>query len=104
MRLFLTMGTRPMRIFAFLGGLASLSGFVLSAMLLYRRVVLGFPTGFASSLALLLVLTGLVLLGLAVLSEYVGLIVRSAIGQPLYVAVSDPTQSALYRDEITSRP
>jgi len=104
MRLFLTMGTRPMRIFAFLGSLASLSGFVLSAMLLYRRVVLGFPTGFASTLALLLVLTGLVLLGLAVLSEYVGLIVRSAIGQPLYVAVSDPTQSALYRDEVTSRP
>lgn len=98
MRMFLTMGTRPMRIFAALGGTASLAGFALSGMLVYRRLVLGFPTGFASTLALLLVLTGLLLLGLAVLSEYVGLIVRSAIGQPLYVAVADPTQSALYRD------
>jgi undecaprenyl-phosphate 4-deoxy-4-formamido-L-arabinose transferase len=84
MRMFLTMGTRPMRLFA---------------ILVYRRLVLGFPTGFASTLALLLVLTGLLLLGLAVLSEYVGLIVRSAIGRPLYVPVTDPTQSALTRDK-----
>lgn len=99
MRMFLTMGTRPMRLFAILGSIASVGGFILSAALVYRRLVLGFPTGFASTLALLLVLTGLLLLGLAVLSEYVGLIVRSAIGRPLYVPVTDPTQSALTRDK-----
>ena len=96
--MFLTMGTRPMRIFAVLGGVASIAGFVLSGTLVYRRLVLGFPTGFASTLALLLVLTGLLLLGLAVLSEYVGLIVRSAIGRPLYVPVSNPNHSALFQD------
>ena len=99
MRMFLTMGTRPMRLFAIFGSIASVGGFILSAALVYRRLVLGFPTGFASTLALLLVLTGLLLLGLAVLSEYVGLIVRSAIGRPLYVPVTDPTQSALTRDK-----
>ncbi len=98
LRMFLTMGTRPMRIFAVLGGVAAIAGFVLSGTLVYRRLVLGFPTGFASTLALLLVLTGLLLLGLAVLSEYVGLIVRSAIGRPLYVPVSNPNHSALFQD------
>lgn len=98
MRMFLTMGTRPMRLFALLGSVSSLGGFILSAALVYRRLVLGFPAGFTSTLALLLVLTGLLLFGLAVLSEYVGLIVRSAIGRPLYVPVADPTQSALARD------
>ncbi|NDC47295.1 MAG: hypothetical protein EBZ68_06980 [Actinobacteria bacterium] len=102
--MFLTMGTRPMRLFAVLGSIASLGGFLLSAALVYRRLVLGFPTGFASTLALLLVLTGLLLLGLAVLSEYVGLIVRSAIGRPLYVPVNDPTQSALTRDQRANLP
>lgn len=97
-RMFLTMGTRPMRIFAVAGAFASLGGFILSGALLYRRIVFGFPTGFASTLALLLVMTGLLLLGLSVLAEYIGLIVRSAIGRPLYVSVSDPTQSALVRD------
>ena len=97
LRMFLTLGTRPMRIFAALGGLAATGGFLLAATLVYRRVVLGFPVGFASTLALLLILTGLILLGLAVLSEYVGLIVRSAIGRPLYVVTANPLDSALYR-------
>ena len=97
-RMFLTMGTRPMRIFAVLGGIAATSGFFLSGALIYRRLVLGFPTGFASTLALLLVLTGLLLLGLAILSEYVGIIVRSAIGRPLYVHISNPIHSALFQD------
>jgi glycosyltransferase involved in cell wall biosynthesis len=104
MRMFLTMGTRPMRIFAAAGAFAALVGFGLSGALLYRRVVFGFPTGFASTLALLLVMTGLLLLGLAVLAEYIGLIVRNAIGRPLYVSVSDPTQSALTRDRNTENP
>lgn len=104
MRMFLTMGTRPMRIFAVAGAFAALVGFGLSGALLYRRVVYGFPTGFASTLALLLIMTGLLLLGLAVLAEYIGLIVRNAIGRPLYVSVSDPTQSALTRDRRTASP
>lgn len=97
MRMFLTMGTRPMRIFAVAGAFAAIVGFVLSGALLYRRIVFGFPTGFASTLALLLIMTGLLLLGLAVLAEYIGLVVRNALGRPLYVSVMDPTQSALTR-------
>lgn len=97
MRMFLTLGTRPMRIFAAMGGLAALGGFLLAGAVVYRRLILGFPVGFASTLALLLILTGLILFGLAVLSEYVGLIVRSAIGRPLYVVTANPLESALYR-------
>jgi hypothetical protein len=93
-----------MRIFAVAGAFAALVGFGLSGALLYRRVVFGFPTGFASTLALLLVMTGLLLLGLAVLAEYIGLIVRNAIGRPLYVMMSDPTQSALTRDRKMMSP
>lgn len=97
-RLLLSMGTRPMRVFAAVGAVAALGGFVLSMLLLYRRLVMGFPVGFASTLSLLLLLSGIILLSLAVLSEYVGLIVKSATGRPLYVTVADPTQSALFRD------
>lgn len=97
-RLLLSMGTRPMRVFAAVGASAALGGFLLAMLLLYRRVVMGFPVGFASTLSLLLLLSGVILLSLAVLSEYVGLIVKSATGRPLYVTVADPTQSALFRD------
>lgn len=97
-RMLLSMGTRPMRIFAAIGAGAAFMGFLLSLLLVYRRLVMGFPVGFASTLSVLLLLSGVILLSLAVLSEYVGLIVKSATGRPLYVAVADPTKSALFRD------
>ena len=103
LRLVLTSGTRPMRIFAILGTLTASSGFVLAALLVYRRLVLGFPAGFTSTLSLLLILVGLVLFGLSILTEYVGLTVRAAIGKPLFLVISDPSKSPLYRDTDSSQ-
>jgi len=44
LRLIVVSGTRPMRIIAVLGSLSSLVGIGLAVLLVYRRLVLGFPT------------------------------------------------------------
>lgn len=97
LRLVVVSGTRPMRIIAVLGSFSSLVGMAMAVLLVYRRVVLGFPTGFASVLSVLLVLVGLILVALAVISEYLAVCVRYVIGRPHFIVVSDPNGGPLRR-------
>lgn len=97
LRLIVVSGTRPMRIIAVLGTLSSLVGVAMAALLVYRRLVLGFPTGFASVLSVLLVLVGLILVALAVISEYLAVCVRYVVGRPHFVVVPDPNGGPLRR-------
>jgi hypothetical protein len=48
--------------------------------------------------SLLLAIGGLILLVLGIIAEYVGLLVRTAIGRPLYVIVNDRLSGPLFRE------
>jgi hypothetical protein len=48
--------------------------------------------GWASLFALMLTLGGLILFALGIIAEYLGLLVRRAVGVPLYVIGNDPHQ------------
>jgi undecaprenyl-phosphate 4-deoxy-4-formamido-L-arabinose transferase len=79
-------------VISFLGGLILAIGVILG------KVFLDYPvTGWASVFVALLLFSGLTLLFLGVIAEYVGLLVRTTIGKPLYVIGSDPHHSALGR-------
>ena len=52
-------------------------------------------SGWASVIVVLLVFGGLNLLFIGVVAEYIGLLIRTSIGKPLYVIGSDPTKSKL---------
>jgi ribose/xylose/arabinose/galactoside ABC-type transport system permease subunit len=45
----------------------------------------------------LLLFGGSILLFIGIIAEYIGLLVRTSIGKPLYVIGSDPQKSALER-------
>jgi undecaprenyl-phosphate 4-deoxy-4-formamido-L-arabinose transferase len=45
-----------------------------------------------------LIIGGFILLVLGIIAEYVGLLVRTAIGRPLYVITNDRADGPLYRD------
>lgn len=97
-RMVLTGGTRPLRLVALLGAISSTLGTAMAIAVIARSLVWGYPAGFASVFAVLLTFSGLILLGLGVLAEYVGAITKLAMGRPLYVVRADPKESPLHRE------
>jgi hypothetical protein len=56
----------------------------------------GIPAaGWASVIVAVLVTSGLTMLSLGVISEFLGAAVRSSMGKPLYLVVSDPINGPL---------
>ena len=99
LKLILTSGTRPLRTASVVGVTSFFIGLVLSIVISIRKVLFGFEVvGWASLFSLVLVIGGLILLVLGVIAEYIGLLVRSATGQPLYVIVNDRTLGPLSKD------
>jgi len=96
-RLVLSSGTRPLRIVSYAGVFAAIAGVVLSVLVIVRRFMYGFPVGFTSVFVLLLIIGGIMLIALGIVAEYVGLIVRTSIGRPLYLAQADPRSGPLNR-------
>lgn len=96
-RLVLSSGTRPLRFVSYAGVFAALGGIVMAGLVIVRRLMYGFPVGFTSVFVLLLVIGGIMLVALGVVAEYVGLIVRTSIGRPLYLALADPRSGPLNR-------
>jgi polyisoprenyl-phosphate glycosyltransferase len=98
-RLVITSGTRPLRIVSLLGVLMAGLGFFLAGVLLVRRALNQITVaGWTSVVVALLVGTGMVLLALGVIAEYVGATTKMAMGRPLYLVTSDPAGSPLGRD------
>lgn len=90
LRLILSSGTRPLRLASFIGVASFVLGLIFAGIVVSRKVFFGFEVvGWASLFSLVLVIGGLVLLVLGVIAEYVGLLVRSATGRPLYVIAND---------------
>lgn len=98
-RLVLSAGTRPLRVASVIGGSSFVAGIVVAVMVAVGKVWYGFNVvGWASMVSLLLTIGGLILFVLGIIAEYVGLLVRTAIGRPLYVIINDRAIGPLYRD------
>lgn len=95
-RLVLTSGTRPLRAVALAGVMAGALGVVLSVYLVYlryeRKIIVD---GWTSVTVAVLILSGAVLFALGVVSEYVGVGVRMAMGRPPYLIIRDPHDGPL---------
>ena len=105
-RMVLSGGTRPLRVVAFAGFVVAVIGLLAGAYVVFQRLngVVA-ERGWASLFAGILVLFGGLYICLAVLAEYVGMIVRNTIGRPVYVKVEGPRVRALaqLRSALTER-
>lgn len=96
-RLVLSAGTRPLRLAALIGVAASVAGVIFALAIAVLRVASGFAvTGWASLFSLVLVVGGLILLILGILAEYLGVVVRTSLGRPIYVIGDDPVLGPQY--------
>ena len=97
-RLVLTSGTRPLRLVAQCGAVLALVAVGLLAWVLMVRFTSDTPpAGWTSVMVLVLVTSGGVLFSLGVVAEYLGIAVKSAMGKPLYLVVSDLASGPLGR-------
>lgn len=97
-RLVLSSGTRLLRIASVVGVLSFVVGVLLAFAVGFGKLYLDYPvTGWASMFIALLLFGGSILLFIGIIAEYIGLLVRTSIGKPLYVIGSDPQKSSLER-------
>ena len=93
---FLNYSTIPLRLSQYFGSLLSVIGF-LSALILIIRKILDpstILTGWSSLICLMLILFGILFLMIGILGDYIGKIVLTANGTPLYVIRDDVGKSA----------
>ena len=90
-RMVLSTGTKVLRVVAVLGVVLAALGVLLAASAALRQLVdpTGVP-GWTSTMVVLLLTAGAVLFALGVVAEYVGLLVTSELGRPLFLRVDDP--------------
>lgn len=94
--LVLSSGTRPLRIVTFLGMACAVAGFGGAAWIVFRQLTTNdIIPGWASMTVALLVTTGLILFALGVVAEYVGTLLRTVQGRPLYIILDDPNDGPL---------
>ena len=97
-RLVLTSGTRPLRLVALFGAALGLSALILMGWVLWARASseVGVP-GWTSVMVVMLVTSGGMLLSLGIVAEYLGIAVKTAMGKPLYLVVTDLSAGPLGR-------
>ena len=94
--LVLSSGTRPLRAVSFVGFVAALVGFVTAGVIVVRKLSSGYKApGWASTIVAQLVMGGLILFAIGVVAEYIGALLRSAQGKPLYIVIDDPDDGPL---------
>ena len=90
-RLVISSGTRPLRMVSALGMTMATLGILLSIYFVTQRLTNAVPIeGWTSVIVTVLLVGGAILFSLGVIAEYIGVVLRSAIGRPLYVTVQDP--------------
>jgi len=95
-RLVVTAGARPLRVIALLGLSVATTGFALTAYIIAMKLATGVSaSGWTSVIVAVLVTSGLTMLSLGVISEFLGATVRSTMGKPLFLKVSDPIDGPL---------
>ena len=89
--LVLSSGTRPLRVVSLHGFIASLVGFGTAGVIIVRKLSSDYKApGWASTIVVQLVMGGLILFAIGVVAEYIGALLRSAQGKPLYIVLEDP--------------
>lgn len=81
--------TKPLKIWAYLGGVISLFAFIYGAAILLKTLIYGSDLpGYASIMVVILFLGGIQLVSLGIIGEYVGRIYRETKHRPLYLIES----------------
>ncbi len=94
-RMVLTSGTRPLRLITIMGGVSFLLALFLSGYALYSKFVESTPIqGWTSLLIIISFFSGLIMLSLGVVAEYLALTTGIVMGKPLYVVTTKPTRPA----------
>lgn len=97
-RMVLTSGTRGLRLVSMMGAAFGLAGLALAAYILIQRIVgVSIPEGWASTMVVVLLGSGSVLVALGIIAEYIGVSVNMSLGKPRYFIVPDPRDGPLGR-------
>lgn len=102
----LTGGTRPLRFVSMIGGITAAIGIiwavVLACLQLFGKAFYDVH-GWTSLIVAILVFSGLMLLAIGIVAEYIGVIVRTCMGKPAYVIVSDSFDGPLREHRTNQR-
>lgn len=97
-RMILTSGTRGLRLVTATGLLFFVGGIIYATVLIVMRLASGdIPEGWTSLMVVSALGTGIILMSLGIVAEYVGVSVNMAMGKPSYLIVRDPESGPLGR-------
>lgn len=103
-RMILTSGTRGLRLVTAAGVLFFVGGIIYALVITIVRLASGdIPEGWTSQMVLTAVGTGVILMALGIVAEYIGVAVNMALGKPAYLIVRDPSSGPLGRRGIDER-
>lgn len=78
--------TIPLRIWTYLGGLVSFGAFLYAAYLIIKTLVFGVEVpGYASLMIVILLASGIQLIGIGILGEYLGRVFIEIKNRPVYI-------------------
>lgn len=104
-RMVLTSGTRGLRFVSLLGVVFALLGVALTLWVIVSRLIGSeVPEGWASTIVIVLLSSGAILVSLGIIAEYVGVSVNMSLGKPPYLIVGDPKNGPLGRVKRTPTP
>jgi glycosyltransferase involved in cell wall biosynthesis len=97
-RLILSSGTRALRVVSAMGALLAVIGTIFAIVVAVQRIIAwSLPEGWTSLMVVLLISSGAILFALGVIAEFLGVAVKTALGKPSYLIVSDPERGPLGR-------
>lgn len=92
-RMVITSGTRPLRLITLMGGASFIFALFLLGYALYSKFIETSPIqGWTSLLIIISFFSGLIMVSLGVVAEYLALTTSIVMGKPLYVVTSKPTR------------
>ena len=97
-RMVITSGTRGLRFVSALGAGFAVVGVLVSIYLLISRLTnVDVPEGWASTIVVVLLSAGAILVAIGIVAEYIGVSVNMSLGKPPYLVTSDPAAGPLGR-------
>jgi len=104
-RMVLTSGTRGLRFVSALGIVFALLGLALTLYIVASQLLgSNVPEGWASTIVIVLVSSGAILVSLGIIAEYIGISVNMSLGKPPYLITSDPHDGPLGRRKHPQQP